>query len=91
MHRRGLAIDVGWLTTADGRAVAVLDDYELHSGAPPCEAGADTDVGRRLRDFACALHAAKAFNVVLTPNANKAHHNHFHLDVTPNARWAIIR
>jgi hypothetical protein len=91
MHRRGLAIDVGWLTAESGEAVSVLDDYERHSGAPPCEAGAETDLGRRLRDFACALHAAKAFNVVLTPNANKAHHNHFHLDVTPNARWYIVR
>jgi hypothetical protein len=91
MHRRGLAIDVGWLTTADGVAVEVLESYERHSGDPPCDAAADTDVGRRLRDFACALHAGKLFNVVLTPNANKAHHNHFHLDVTPNARWYIIR
>lgn len=91
MHRRALAIDVGWLTTADGEAVSVIDDYERHPGAPPCDAGADTGLGRRLRDFACALHAAKAFNVVLTPNANRAHHNHFHFDITPGARWYIVR
>jgi hypothetical protein len=91
MHRRGLAIDVGWLTAADGTAVEVLSGYERRSGEPPCEAAADTDVGRRLRDFACALHARKIFNVVLTPNANEAHHNHFHFDITPNARWYIVR
>ena len=91
MHRRGLAIDVGWLATPDGASVEVLESYELHPGAPPCDAAADTDLGRRLRDFACALHAGKTFNVVLTPNANKAHHNHFHFDVTPDARWYIIR
>jgi hypothetical protein len=91
MHRRGLAIDVGWLTTSDGAAVEVLESYELHAGEPPCDAAAETDLGRRLRDFACALHDGKIFNVVLTPNANKAHHNHFHLDITPDARWYIIR
>jgi len=91
MHRRGLAVDVGWLTTAEGAAVEVLEGYERHSDEPPCDAAAETDVGRRLRDFACALHARKIFNVVLTPNANKAHHNHFHFDVTPDARWYIIR
>ena len=91
MHRRGLAIDVGWLTAADGIAVEVLSGYERRSAEPPCEAAADTDVGRRLRDFACALHARKIFNVVLTPNANEAHHNHFHFDITPNARWYIVR
>ena len=91
MHRRGLAIDVGWLTGADGAAVEVLESYERRAGAPPCDAPADTDLGRRLRDFACALHARKIFNVVLTPNANEAHRNHFHFDVTPNARWYIVR
>ena len=91
MHRRGLAIDVGWLLTADGAAVEVLESYELRPGEPPCDAAAGTDLGRRLRDFACALHAARIFNVVLTPNANKAHHNHFHFDITPDACWYIIR
>jgi hypothetical protein len=91
MHRRGLAIDIGWLTATDGTPVEVLASYERHDGAPPCAAPAATDLGKRLRDFACALHAGKAFNVVLTPNANKAHHNHFHFDVTPNARWYIVR
>jgi hypothetical protein len=91
MHRRGLAIDLGWLTAADGSAVAVADDYERRAGTPPCDAGAETDLGRRLRDLACALHDRKIFNVVLTPNANEAHRNHFHFDVTPGARWYIVR
>jgi len=91
MHRRGLAIDVGWLATSDGAAVEVLESYERHEGAPPCDDDDGTDLGRRLRDFACTLHSRKTFNVVLTPNANKAHHNHFHLDITPDARWYIIR
>ena len=91
MHRRGLAIDIGWLSAADGRAVSVLDDYEKRAGAPPCETRAETALGRDLRDFACGLHEVKTFNVVLTPNANKAHENHFHFDITPGARWYIVR
>jgi hypothetical protein len=28
--------------------------------------------------------------VILTPNHNRPHRNHFHLDVTPGAKWFIV-
>jgi len=90
-HRRALAIDIGWFERADGTTIGVLDDYERRDGQPPCRTEAKTEEGRFLRDLACALHDEKVFNVVLTPNANEAHHNHFHFDITPDARWYVIR
>ena len=65
---------------------------ELPPGRPVITGrGTSDDKGQLLQDFACGLHKDKVFNVVLTPNANKAHHNHFHFDITPNATWYILR
>ena len=90
-HRRATAIDIRWFVRRDGRVVDVLEHYERNSGAPPCDDNPDTEDGVFLKEFACALHEAKIFNVILTPNAHKDHHNHFHLDITPDAKWFIIR
>lgn len=90
-HRAGLGLDVRWLVLRDGRTLDVLDDFERSDGAPPCEGEPTTHEGRLLRDLACGLYRDAIFNVILTPNANKAHHNHFHLDVTRGAKWHIVR
>lgn len=34
--------------------------------------------------------AARLFTVVLTPNHNRAHKNHFHLDLTAGVKWFIV-
>ncbi len=90
-HRRALAIDIRWFVMEDGETIDLLEAYERHSKKPPCKDEPKTSAGRFLKDFACALHDAKTFNVMLTPNSNKDHHNHFHFDITPDARWYIIR
>ncbi|NLN63108.1 MAG: hypothetical protein GX146_09550 [Myxococcales bacterium] len=90
-HHRAIAIDIHGFTMADGRYISVLDHYERRDGSPPCQDKPKTPEGIFLKELACALHAARAFHVMLTPNANKAHHNHFHFDITPKANWFIIR
>jgi hypothetical protein len=90
-HRRGLAIDIRWFVTEDGDTIDVLEHYERKDKQPPCEDEPQTDEGRLLRDLACALHEQRVFNVMLTPNANKAHHNHFHFDITPDSKWYVIK
>ena len=90
-HRFGRAIDIGWLVTADGETLEVLGSFERRSGVPPCSYTPKTEAARLMTDFVCRLHRLRIFNVMLTPNANKAHHNHFHFDVTPNTSWHIIR
>ncbi len=90
-HRRALAIDIRWLVTEQGETLDVLEHFDRRRRRPPCDYTASTREGRLLQEFACRLHREQIFNVMLTPNANKAHHNHFHFDITPNVKWYIIR
>lgn len=67
-HATGNAIDIAGFRLADGRTISILHDW----GKPTAE-------GRFLlaaRDEACGL-----FNVVLSPDYNALHANHFHLDL----------
>jgi hypothetical protein len=40
-----------------------------------------------LHAFVCELFEGAIFNVLLTPNYNAAHRNHFHLDLTPSVSF----
>lgn len=74
-HASANALDIAGFRLADGHSISVLKDWPK-----------DSDAGRFLRlarDGAC-----DAFNVVLGPDYNSAHRNHFHLDVGP---WWICR
>ncbi|MCP4678919.1 MAG: hypothetical protein GY854_26210, partial [Deltaproteobacteria bacterium] len=90
-HRTALAIDIRWFVTKEGETIDVLEDFDRRSRRDPCSYTARGSKARLLQDLACALHRDRIFNVMLTPNANKAHHNHFHFDITPDAKWYIIR
>jgi len=74
-HATASALDIAGFRLADGRAVSVLRDWPKD----------DTDAQflRQVRDGACDM-----FSVVLSPDYNAAHRNHFHLDVGP---WWICR
>ena len=74
-HARANALDIAGFRLADGRAINVLKDW-------PGE-GADAQFLRRVHEGACGL-----FCVVLGPDYNAAHRNHFHLDVGP---WWVCR
>jgi hypothetical protein len=68
-HARANALDVAGFVLADGRAVRVAADWARGDGDPR---------GRFLRavhDGACAV-----WSVVLGPDYNPAHRDHFHLD-----------
>lgn len=77
-HGFANAIDVSGLVTSSGDHYAVLDDWEF-ADAPVTEAGT------LLKWFADTLYIEWVFNVVLTPNFNAAHADHFHLDLTPGS------
>jgi hypothetical protein len=67
-HATANAIDIAGFRLADGRAISVLADW-----------GEPTEAGKFLtaaRDEACGL-----FNIVLSPQYNDLHANHFHLDL----------
>lgn len=72
-HATANAADIGGFTLADGRSISVRTHWR----------GEDAE-GRFLR----AVHrrACPYFRVVLGPDYNAAHHDHFHLDRGPLSR-----
>jgi hypothetical protein len=69
-HSKGQAIDLAGFLLADGTAVNVKRDW--HGGGK---------AGAFLREVARA--SCRVFNVVLTPNHDRFHLDHIHLDVGP--------
>ena len=69
-HAHGLAIDISGFRLSDGTSISVERDW-----APPGQKG---DFLRHLAHAACGY-----FSVVLTPNSNREHFNHMHLDIGP--------
>jgi hypothetical protein len=59
-----------------------LAPSRLGGPKPRAAAAASADAGGKM-DFLRAAHrsACKLFNTVLGPEANNAHHNHFHVDM----------
>lgn len=75
LHSTGQALDISGFTTADGRYISVQQGW------------------RGARDEAAFLHdlgqaACRHFNVVLTPNHDRAHQDHIHVDIGP---WKLCR
>jgi len=67
-HALGLALDISGFRLADGRIIDVAADW-----------GRDTPQGRFL--LAAHQEACRSFDIVLGPNYNRAHRNHFHVDM----------
>lgn len=74
-HAYGRAIDIGAFELEDGTIISIKSHW---SGA-----GARSTFLRRAAAGACEV-----FNVVLTPAHDRAHEDHFHLDVGP---WKLCR
>ncbi|MBC8999752.1 extensin family protein [Pseudomonas sp. N40(2020)] len=74
-HASADALDIAGFRLADGRSISVLKDWPKQNQ--------DAQFLRRVRDGAC-----EAFSVVLSPDYNAAHRNHFHVDI---GRWSVCR
>jgi hypothetical protein len=72
-HAKGNAIDIAGFLLDDGTSISVEHDW---GGS-----------GKK-RDFihAVARGACDVFQMVLTPNSNRDHYNHLHLDIGPYKR-----
>ncbi|SDF88223.1 Uncharacterized conserved protein [Thalassobaculum litoreum DSM 18839] len=75
-HATANAIDVSGFRLEDGRRVTVLGDWSQGTTA-------ERAFLREIRDRACGL-----FQVVLSPDYNAAHRDHFHLDM---GDWGVCR
>jgi hypothetical protein len=95
-HPGGLAIDIQRLHQKSGNWLVVEDDYHGHIGSHTCGENPATpdppsDGAKALRALVCEAVDAHLFNVVLTPNYNRAHFNHVHLEVKAGVRWFLAR
>jgi hypothetical protein len=94
-HTGGLAIDAGVFIRKDGSILQVERDFHGAIGAPTCGGSAgpwpSTANAQVLRNILCEAATAHLFNVVLTPDFNWAHRNHFHLEVTAGAKWFLVK
>lgn len=92
-HSRGLAFDLGQLKLKNGSRISVEKDWQGEVGddvecdaSPPKEAAA-----RLLMRVVCEAARRRIFHLILTPNYNKAHFNHFHLDLQPGRSYFDLR
>lgn len=84
-HSFGLAIDIHTLVLAGGeRFAAVKLDYEQGLGdTVDCIGDPLTELGALLRAVDCQITRSGLFRIVLTPDYDGDHYNHFHLEALP--------
>ncbi len=87
-HAYGNAIDLALFTDATGATYSVATDFVIDP-APEKTCTAATEPGKDsyLHELICSLKAAKLWNIVLTPNYNAAHRDHFHVDLTAGSNF----
>lgn len=94
-HTGALAIDAAHFVRKDGSVLQVERDFHGAIGAQTCGGSSGpwpaTSEAIALRGILCEAATAHLFNVVLTPDYNWAHRNHFHLEVTAGAKWFLVK
>jgi hypothetical protein len=83
-HSYGLAIDVHGFAGKELGSLVVRKDYEQGLGdAVDCIGMPATQGGAILKILQCQLVRSGLFYLVLSPDYDDAHHDHFHLEVRP--------
>jgi hypothetical protein len=78
-HGLARALDIGAIRRNNGDVYTVLTDWEKDQPSPT------TAAGKFLKELVQAYHDDKVFNIILTPDYNAAHADHFHVDLTPGS------
>ena len=91
-HSYGLAIDVHTFTGPDLGTLRVDRDYEQGLGDEvDCVGAPLTQGGAVLKILQCQLVRSGLFHLVLSPDFDDAHHDHFHLEVKPWSERSALR
>jgi hypothetical protein len=105
-HPGALAVDVarfGKLVPADREEdaprrlwISVQKSWHGSIGAVTCGDRASPPrkkvaEAKELRAIVCKAASERLFTTILTPNHDRAHYNHFHLEVTPEVTWRMVR
>lgn len=85
-HAYGNAIDLASFKDVAGTSYVVNTDFVIDPAPEKtCTAATVEGKDRFLHELICELKAASVFNIVLTPNYNADHRDHFHVDLTPGS------
>ena len=91
-HSFGLAIDVPRWSGPQLGLVSIAADYEQGLGdAVDCLGQPATQAGAILKVAQCQLVQSGLFFLVLSPDYDDAHHDHFHLEARPWAERPTVR
>ena len=94
-HCAALAVDIGYFKRRDGVVLNIEKDFHGRIGQETCSGAAapnpPSPAANELWSFVCEATRRTLFTVVLTPNYNAEHKNHFHLEITPDAEWMMIK
>ncbi len=63
------------------------DDFVITMSGDRCPIDATGEADRVLKEIACSLWSEEIFQIVLTPNYNAAHRNHYHVDLTAGSMF----
>ncbi len=91
-HPLGLAIDIGAFVKKDGSILSVASHFRGRLGVRTCGPGAAPPKDPRARELwaiVCEAYNARIFTYVLTPNFDRSHQDHFHMDIKPDVRWFL--
>ena len=91
-HSYGLAIDVHTFIGPDLGTLRVDRDFEQGLGDEmDCVGAPLTQGGAVLKILQCQLVRSGLFHLVLSPDYDDAHHDHFHLEVKPWSERSALR
>lgn len=94
-HARGLAMDILSVRVRGGPRLVVDRDWHAGVGERPC--GPDAVMHEPdpeavlLRNVVCEVARRHIFHVMLTPSANRPHHDHLHFDIARSAEEQTLR
>ncbi|MDX2087349.1 MAG: extensin family protein [Kofleriaceae bacterium] len=82
-HSFGNAIDLAAFKASDGTTYTVKTDWVIDAmGEKTCQAPTEPGKDQFLHELACTFKANDVFKIILTPNYNALHRDHFHVDLT---------
>lgn len=87
-HAYARAIDLhAFHLAASGETYSTETDFVITRREDDCPMTSSSEPDRVLKEIACALWSEGIFQIVLTPNYNDAHRNHFHVDLTEGSMY----
>jgi hypothetical protein len=96
-HSWGRALDIRYLYKQSGQVYDVNNPaHWVESSATTCTTALaqQTGISKELYSLVCDSSAQQIFGVVLTPNYNSAHRNHFHADIGKSGipgTWQVLQ